>query len=489
MFTCNKCGGYSESRICPSCRRNENLAEDLDDNQRRLQRESVWEQERLQQESIWEQQKIVEQQEALQLKSIQEQERLQRESIAEQERLQRISLLKHKRIQENTHINSIRAKMLDLSLLALSDEKKAKLGAELLFKSRSFSDHVKDLYDDVTNSEFLSDCFFEIHFAKFINFNESDWVGEGEEDLEIKYQQIWYSECDGLIENTTNILRFKVFNNLYDDFVNSLYQSDDDDCDDDNFLVFEQDDDLLAWLKRRKDVVQLDQDPDIFIDQLWKFRDKIDKIRIAENEKAIRENQLKQEQLQKEQLQKEQLQKEQLQKEQVKSRKGAMRAKGSRHPDNVRSIIESLIFIAAGYVTFSYNSHSVYNLMGVDFSRAPVPVLASIVIAFLVCTLFFKNFSRQNPLSSRYNNIGIYYLWLGSSLTIFLLVFWKELSPNYRLATMGAILIAPAIPKINALLSAICRASILGFIAFFVSKILGCIALIVFGYVTNLANR
>ncbi len=441
-----------------------------------MQRESLWEQERMQQETLREQ-------ERMQQETLREQERLQQQSLWEQERLQRESLQKQKKIQDNAHVNSIRAKMLELSLLALSDEKKAKLGAELLLKSPSFSDHMEDLYNDLTNSEFLSDCFFEIHFGKFINFNESDWGGE--EDLDVRYQQLSYSECDGLIENTTNILRFKVFNNLYDDFVNSLYRSDEvSDDDDDDFVVFEQDDDLLAWLKRRKDVVQLDQDPDIFIDQLSKFRDKIDKIRIAENEKAFRENQLKQEKLQKEQLHK-----EQLQQKQVKSRKGAMRAKGSRHPDNVRSIIESLIFIAAGYVTFSYNSHSVYNLMGVDFSHAPIPVLASTIIAFSVCTLFFKNFSRQNPLSSRYNNIGIYYLWLGSSLTIFLLAFWKELSSNYRLATMGAILIAPAIPKINGLLSAICRASILGFIAFFVSKILGYIALIVFGYIVSLANR
>ena len=54
---------------------------------------------------------------------------------------------------------------------------------------------------------------------------------------------------------------------------------------------------------------------------------------------------------------------------------------------------------------------------------------------------------------------------------------------------MGAILIAPAIPKINAILSAICRAFILGFIAFFVSKILGCIAIIVLVYIVNLAHR
>lgn len=451
MFTCNKCGGYSESRICPSCRRNENLAEDLDDNQRRLQRESVWEQERLQRESIWEQQKLVEQQQALQLQSIQEQERLQQESIEAQ-----------KELQKSAHVNSIRAKMLDLSLLALSDEKKAKESAKILFKSRSFNEFSSQLGAEVISSEFLSDCYFELHFREYDNYGE-----HLSDSWRITFGSKKYSEHRNLIGDIENPIILININDLYDKLCCDFFAEE-------FYLDYEIRESFLRWVKKNNNIFGADSE--VLVSRVFDFRDKLCKIWDAEQVLKFREEEaLHQQQIQNQQL--------------ITPRKGAMRAKGSRHPDNVRSIIESLIFIAAGYVTFSYNSHSVYNLMGVDFSRAPVPVLASIVIAFLVCTLFFKNFSRQNPLPSRYNKIGIYYLWLGSSLTIFLLVFWKELSPNYRLATMGAILIAPAIPKINALLSAICRASILGFIAFFVSKILGCIALIVFGYIVNLANR
>jgi hypothetical protein len=137
MSTCNYCGGYSESTICPSCKRNENLAEQLSDNARRLANESLLDQERLHQAYINEQE----------------------------------------RLHNQAHINSIREKMLELSLLAVSDQKKARASSQILFESNSFIDNFTDLYNDLINSNFLSDCFFTLYFHRII-YDDSNWIND-----------------------------------------------------------------------------------------------------------------------------------------------------------------------------------------------------------------------------------------------------------------------------------------------------------------------
>ena len=150
---CSSCNAFSESWLCPACKRNDQLLKSQQgqaESQRDIARQQMEEQRDIARQQMEEQRDIARRQ-------IEEQRKIARQQVKEQ-----------RDIAQEAHLNAFKLRLVDVAIQAASGPEKAEAAALIMMRSTTFLENIHWFWGDVFRSKFLHDLYFNEALAPLL---------------------------------------------------------------------------------------------------------------------------------------------------------------------------------------------------------------------------------------------------------------------------------------------------------------------------------